>query len=284
MSYYSLSQTTLHNLVGLGIAGNFAGHLEQAGETPDFIHVKTEAEDAPKGLFPYFVPTSPKQTGTYPLSAKQISYPDFLEDNAHLQAEPEVCVLFNIFYDNGRVTDIKPQAFGAFNDCSIRRPGARKISDKKNWGDSSKGLSDTFIKLSNLQAGCELDTFRIASFLKRNETIHAYGQDSPVTSYSYFHEKLLYWIVDKLNNQQDAGPLENLHQVLRMAGYPQQILISLGATRYTEFGETEFLHPGDEILIYVYDAAKNSEHDIQSHLNGEIDTLVNSSVLIQKIV
>ena len=29
-------------MIGFGVAGNFAGHLEQAGEAADFTQVKTE--------------------------------------------------------------------------------------------------------------------------------------------------------------------------------------------------------------------------------------------------
>ena len=38
-----------------------------------------------------------------------------------------------------QVVAIHPRAFGAYNDCSIRRPNAKKISEKKNWGEESKG-------------------------------------------------------------------------------------------------------------------------------------------------
>lgn len=284
MSYYSIDQKALHNLVGFGVAGNFAGHLEQAGETPDFVNVKTATANAPKGLFPYYVPNNPRQIGEYPLSCNEIRYPENLTDDAHLQAEPEVCVVFNVVYDNGKVIELQPKAFAAFNDCSIRKPGAKKISDKKNWGAATKGVSETFIELNSFKPDCELDTFRIASFLKRDGQFHAYGKDSSVLTYSYFHELLNDWIIEKLNSQQDFGPLENLHQILQQAGYPEQIMVSLGATCYTEFGETVFLQPGDEVFIYVYDASHNSEIDIQSHLNGEIDHLTNSSILQQKIV
>jgi len=41
------------NYLGLGIAGNFALHLAQAGELEDFKNVLTEDEAAPKGMFPF---------------------------------------------------------------------------------------------------------------------------------------------------------------------------------------------------------------------------------------
>jgi len=284
MSYFPIDKSTLQNSVGFGVAGNFAGHLEQAGETPDFVNVKTETANAPKGIFPYYIKSSDKQLGVYPLSSTEIHYPENLADDAHLQAEPEVCVLFNVEYDNGKVIELEPQAFAAFNDCSIRKPGAKKISEKKNWGKSTKGISNTFIELNCFEADCELDTYRIASFLIRDGEIHAYGKDSSVLTYSYFHTQLKNWMLEKFNQQQDSGPLENLHQILQQAEYPPQIMISLGATNYTEFGETVFLQPGDEVAIYVYDASLNTADEVYAHLTGKQAELKNSSILQQKIV
>ncbi|QCU89721.1 DUF5718 family protein [Thiomicrorhabdus sediminis] len=284
MTQFTLSKQTLENLVGLGVAGNFAGHLEQAGETPDFVNVKTTHSNAPKGLFPYYIPNNDEQIGVFPWSASQIRYPQNLAENAHLQAEPEVCVLFDVTYQNNQVQALSPKAFAAFNDCSIRKPGAKKISEKKNWGADTKGMANEFIALDSFAAGCELDNFRIASFLKRDGEYHAYGKDSSVLTYSYFHQQLSDWMIDRLNKQADFGPLEDLNAILKDADYPKQVLISLGATTYTEFGETVFLQPGDEVFIYVYDATQNSSEDVQKHLHGELDNLIHSSALHQKIV
>lgn len=45
--------------------------------------------------------------------------------------EPEVGLICEFTYSNGKVNSIKPTHFGAYNDCSIRVAGANKISDKK---------------------------------------------------------------------------------------------------------------------------------------------------------
>ena len=274
----------LSKVLCLGVAGNFAGHLEQAGETPDFVNVKTATVKSPKGIFPYYIPQHSDLLGQDPLSSSQIKFPDHLADNAHLQAEPEVCVLFDVVYEGKLVGDLKPKAFAAFNDCSIRKPGAKKISEKKNWGPATKGLSNQFIELNSFESGCELDKFNIASFLKRDGQFHAYGKDSSVLTYSYFHSQLKDWMIDKLNKQEDFGPLENLSEHIQTAGYPDQIMVSLGATAYTDFGEHEFLKPGDETYFYVYDASQNSAEDIQDHLSGKSKQLINSSILHQQIV
>ena len=44
----------MKEIIGFGIAGNFALHLEQAGEADDFALVKTDDEYAPKGIFPCY--------------------------------------------------------------------------------------------------------------------------------------------------------------------------------------------------------------------------------------
>ena len=41
----------MQEFLGFGVVGNFAGHLEQAGESHSFINMKSEKKDAPKGLF-----------------------------------------------------------------------------------------------------------------------------------------------------------------------------------------------------------------------------------------
>lgn len=284
MTLSPISIADLKNVLCLGVAGNFAGHLEQAGETPDFVKVQTTEAKAPKGLFPYYIPNQPGLIGGFPLSSTEIHYPKTLDENTHLQAEPEICILFDVAYQDGLVIDLEPKAFAVFNDCSIRKPGAKKISEKKNWGPATKGVSDKFLPLTAFEMGCELDTFHIASFLKRDGQIHAYGKDSSVLTYSYFHNQLKNWMVEQLNIQADFGPLENLHQIIQECDYPAQIMVSLGATAYTEFGESTFLEVGDELFFYAYDASLNSADDVYQHITGETKRLINSSILHQKII
>ena len=59
------------NFIGLGVAGNFAGHLEQAGEAADFLQVKTEEAIQPKAIFPFYVP-SERLSSTEPSLKMQI--------------------------------------------------------------------------------------------------------------------------------------------------------------------------------------------------------------------
>lgn len=261
--------TAQRNFIGLGVAGNFAGHLEQAGEAADFVAVQVVDKVAPKALFPFYVPSHPGQLGVFPLSEAAIFLPEAaVTGDEKVQIEPEVALWCELEYAGEQVVAIRPRAFGAYNDCSIRRPNAKKISEKKNWGPESKGLAAHLLPLSHFSAGCELDDYRIACYLERDGELHGYGIDSAAVDYSYFHQQLLEWAVDKFNHQQDAGPAEHIQGLLAQAGRPQHALISIGATRYTPFGETHFLQPGDTACVLVYPASRYSESDIRTAIRS----------------
>ena len=122
----------LKNVIGLGVAGNFAHHLEQAGELKDFENVVTAEQDAPKGIFPFYLPGSDSFLGLYSIGTDKLNLPEY---EANAQVEPEIAVLFDIIYnDDNQVTDLVAQKFTTFNDCTIRKEGAKKISEKKSWG------------------------------------------------------------------------------------------------------------------------------------------------------
>jgi hypothetical protein len=296
-----LSAQDLHAAFGFGVAGNFAGHLEQAGEAVDFVNVEAAAE-APKGIFPWYVPgagesdpgesppstlrtaTVPTFLGDFPLSATQISFPQGYDN---LQIEPEVGLLADLGYDgDGHVTQITPVAVAAFNDCSIRRPGANKISEKKNWGAASKGFAATGFPITDLSAGGPTQGFRLASFLVRGDSTHAYGVDSAVPDYSYYGEQLLDWIIERLAHQQGSPdtPLEPVGAYLKLAGNPRRVLIGIGATRYTPFGESTYLESGDDSVVVVYDSAVHSAQAVADAVAAGSDgQLSAASVLRQRV-
>jgi hypothetical protein len=234
---------------GFGIAGNFAGHLEQAGEVKDFASLKQTGE-GPKGMFPFHLSIEGHFLSTDPISNSALALPE----GAQVQCEPEVALACELHYGHGNDVKVKPLAFAAFDDASIRREGAAKISHKKNWGVGSKGLSARWIELpAGLDSGSVLDGYRIASFLGRDESWHAYGVDSAVAGYTLYGPALVTWIEQKLSSQADQGPLEDLPALLSMAGRPEHAVITIGATRYTDLGESTYLRPGDGFAVAVYD-------------------------------
>jgi len=272
------------NFIGLGIAGNFALHLAQAGELEEFKDIITQDEAAPKGMFPFYLPnpsTAKKILNTYPLSSEFIRLP---EADVNVQAEPEVGLVCELSYTHGKLSSITPTYFGAYNDVSIRVAGANKISDKKNWGPDSKGFSNTLIKIDKFEDGGVMDTYSIASFLRRGDEVKAYGEDVELNGYSYFYEKLTDWMLNQLNTQEDLGPLEALQEYIIACRNPSQAIISIGATRYTKYGESTFLKAKDEIVIIVYDRTKFTYQNILDAVKNNSYDSSNMSVLAQKVL
>jgi len=276
--------------LGLGIAGNFALHLAQAGELEDFKDVITEDEAAPKGIFPFYLPCKksteaerPREIlSTYPLSSSTITLP---KEDVNVQAEPEVGLLCEITYStDGKVEAITPKKFGAYNDCSIRVAGAQKISDKKNWGENSKGIAEKLIEIDKFAEGGVMDNYSICSFLRRDDELHAYGEDVELNGYSYFYAKLTDWIVNQINTQEDFGPLEDIKSYIAACNNPTKLIISIGATRYSEYGETTFLKTGDEVIVALYDHTKYSQDELTQAIQKREYNQENLSILAERVI
>ncbi len=248
-------QIELKQLACFGVAGNFTGHLEQAGEDKDFTKVKTAEVNAPKAVFPTYLPQGAVSTLTpeflhvYPFDEYSIIFP---EGEDKLQIEPECAIVFDVDWQGDKVLNLNPLVFSASNDCSIRKQGATKISQKKNWGPSSKGFAANHIKIDRFAPGGILDRYRIASFLVRGDQVFPYGEDSAIKDYSYFYDKLTTWLIDRFNTQPDEGPAENINAYLNESGRPTRIMVSVGATRYTDFGQSNYLKVGDYALVVLY--------------------------------
>lgn len=276
----------LRAVATFGVAGNFTGHLEQAGEAADFTKVKTVEANAPKALFPTYLPDEPKEgvpafLTVYPFDEYRIIFP---KGEQKLQIEPECAIVCKATWENGVLTNLKPYLFGASNDCSIRKQGAKKISEKKNWGASSKGFASNQLKIDKFEKGGIMDRYRIASFLVRDGVAHPYGEDSAVRDYSYFYDKLLNWCIDKINHQKNEGPAEEIGSYLKASGYPETIMISVGATRYLDYGEHNFLQSGDRSVVVVYPEDKYSQDEIIHRAQTDNLEEDDISVLNQEVV
>lgn len=272
----------------VGVAGNFAGHLEQAGEAPDFAAVPTASDEAPKGIFPFYVPGRDDFLGVFPISDSKLAIDAVDGDqDPKVQIEPEAAVVLRVGYTSGgSVESLTPIAIGAYNDCSIRRSGFRMISEKKNWGADSKGVATDFFPIDSLEPDGQTAYFRLASFVRRGEDTYAYGIDTPLSDYSYYGSRLLDWMIDRLNNQDEspASPLEAVGRYLNDAGRPGTLLAGIGATRYTPFGESEFLQPGDEAFVIVYDSNERPPTLIAAAVAARReDELKNVSLLRQTV-
>jgi len=263
----------LRTWFGFGVAGNFAGHLEQAGEAADFVNVASQGA-APKGIFPWYAPGYDSFLGGFPLSCDAIKLPkspETLDAPWNLQIEPEVGLACEVQWVGDTVSSLQPFALGAFNDCSIRRPNAAKISDKKNWGPESKGVAQRFFEISDLTPDGPTATLRLLCHLRTADgQEHEYGVDSPLLGYSYYGEVLLDWIVERLANQKgsEETPLEDVGALMVASGHPAKLLVGIGATRYTPLGESTYLQPGDQAVVRVYDTDSDAHSELRQTVSG----------------
>ena len=276
-----------------GVAGNFTGHLEQAGEAADFKNVKTLEQNAPKAIFPTFLPKKEANSGSdasvipdfltiFPFDPKRIIFP---KGEEKLQIEPECAIIFDASWQGDQLVELTPVSFGASNDCSIRKQGAKKISEKKNWGCCTKGFSENQITFdsADFTENSNLNDYRIASFLIRNGEVYDYGENSAVCDYSYIYKKLTDWMLDKFNHQQNEGPAEDIHSYLVAAGRPSRIMVSIGATRSTAWGESNFLRNGDKAVVVVYPESKYSPDQIKKMAETGVFSDRSISALVQTV-
>lgn len=256
--------------IGLGVAGNVAGHMAQAGEADPVDPGAAAAAATPAAIFAFYLPhpSDVQEPGDeaqnshalerlerFPVTNAVIDYPH-VAGSDKVQVEPEIALLANIVYDSdGRtVKSLVPLQIAAFNDCSIRQlEGSTKLSEKKNWGFGSKGISLASFSVESFEPGTLVDHLVLVSYIKRGGQIVQYSQTAPARSYLMFHQPLLDWIVLQMNTQQDTGKWENIANMLALAKYPTKAWIALGAGEYTTWGEENFLQPGDETVVMVYD-------------------------------
>ncbi len=271
----------LKDYLGFGVAGNFANHLGEAGEADEFSVIETKEKDAPKGMFPFYIKNHNSFLGTFPICDEVLKTHGREKDN--LQVEAEVALICDFVYENEKIVDIVPKYFAAFNDFSIRVQDGNKLSTKKNWGEQTKGISQEFIQIDKFEEDGILGRYHIASFIKRNGIVHDYGTTSAVKSYSYFFTKLKDWMIERLNNQEDCGPLEELTQFTKYAKDTKGLVIAAGATAYAEFGRNHFLEKGDEIFVYVYDGHSHSFDDMYNDMCGT-DTFLSKCSKLHQIV
>lgn len=281
----------LHSIPTFGVAGNFTGHLEQAGEAKDFENVKVAEVNAPKALFPTYIPLAPGvaiDDNLIPMFLHDFPFDDetiiFPKGEQKIQIEPECALICELKWKAGRVTGLTPLVFGASNDCSIRKEGAKKISLKKNWGKSSKGFASHTIEIDRFDSEGILNRYRIASFLVRGNEVFPYGEDSAIRDYSYIYNKLSDWIVDRLNQQRDEGPAENVNAYLTKCGFPEHALISIGATRYTDYGEHNFLQNSDKAVVVLYPEDKYTAQEITERVRTGKLAEADISALVQTVV
>jgi len=251
-----------HRTFGLGVAGNVAGHMAQAGEA-DAPAAGEAAPELPPAVFTFYAPHPHtvdaseaevlSRLESFPVTHAVIDYPRV---GGNVQVEPEMGLYCDIVYtkEGDAVERLVPRRVAAFNDCSLRKlDGSEKLSEKKNWGFGSKGISLRTFRIDSISKGTYVDQLCLASYIKRGNDIYQYSEPAPARNYLLFHDPLLEWIVDRINNQKDSDKWEEIFPVLLQSDYPTSMWIALGAGEYTEWGQQNFLQAKDECVVLVFD-------------------------------
>lgn len=272
----------MRECMGFGIAGNFANHLEQAGESGDFANVLSDEDGAPKGIFPFYIPNDKGFLGRFCIDSQKIVLPN--DKSLHVQAEPEIALLCDVTYSNNKVKSLTPTHFMAFDDTSVRNDkAATKISQKKNFSAASKGYGNK-ITLNKFESGGICDNFSLTSFLICDNEIHQYGDNAKLVNYSFFYQKLIDWLINKFNTQEDFSVLQNLSSLIKEAKFPSHFLIAIGATSYTPFAEKRFLRSGDEVCIVAYNHNIYDNDMIKNLMKSGVTGLKDASIVRQMVI
>lgn len=251
----------LNHCLGVGVAGNTADHLKEAGE----VSGDTPKSVMPKEIFLFYAPGSEGHfLNTNPYTHDELFIPN-IEDK--IQIEPEIGVLCDLVVKDHKLISIKPIAFCAFNDCSIRTQRLPTFSAKKNWGIKSKGISRDYISLDTFSEGGVLDKYQLVSYLKRDGVIEPYSVNSSVKDFLLFHDPLMNWTIEKLNQDYFSknDPLTNKSDKDRNF----KALVATGCPKYTKFGLDTSIKAGDEIYVIIYNRDLFSEKEIIENLDSE---------------
>lgn len=250
MSQHSIKQPSAKMpLFGIGIAGNFAGHLQQTGEAKGLQG--TVDTQSPQALFPFYVPgASDVYLDVNPYSFDVLMLPK--DPAAKVQMEPEIALIAKVKYLGTSVLGFEPESMTLFNDATHRNAVVEKLAQKKNWGAASKGIATKVIPLAEFSKSADLDKYRFCSFLGRDGKWSLCCNDVSLGDYSYSYEQLIAWLVSQSNAQANEGALHSIQDLLAQAGYPERILISLGSSRYTSFGESHQLLVKDKVCAVLY--------------------------------
>lgn len=269
-------------LLGLGIAGNSAGHLQQTGEIKGLSAIDEAAK--PQALFPFFVSNAKQAYLTcMPYSSTQLHLPKAVD--AKVQMEAELALKLAVVYgDEGEVRQLTAISMTVINDATYRNASVGKLAEKKNWGLATKGIAADDILIDKFVAGGELDYFRLCGFHQSKGQWQLCGQNTAITEYTYFYQELLQWLLKQIRQQQDKNALHNIQDLLSQAHYPEQILVSIGATRYSAYGEQHQLLSGDQTAVILYDSRVYHYKDVLNLVqqNESLQVLSNADIIILK--
>ena len=252
--------------ITIGVIGNYFGHLSSA----ENVH----ESEVPSGIFVIDHNKSSLTNGSNTFYPAQGSKVDI---------EPEFVIQYTIQYQDNQVVKVIPHRITVGNDVTIRSlEGATKISTRKSWGENSKGIHPTWWELDELES---LNTLSLVSYIERDGKHHMATQPLKIDQMKLFGDALSTWMVEAINGQQEHGMFDQILPVLAKHGYPEELILYTGAPNYTDWGQENFLQPGDvmHIIGYKTDNFNDEQIDLLFKEN-KLKGLDNVLCLTQKMV
>jgi len=230
----------MRNSICIGIIGNYFGHLSGAENV--------EEHRLPNGIF-----VIDKGKPGMLTASSQAKYPD---EGTNVDIEPEFVIRFSADYSNGRLDSLIATHITIGNDYTIRSlEGSSKISQRKAWGDKSKGIHSLWWEIDQFTADNYGENLSLISFIERSGEFYCTTPIATCADTKVFCNDLIEWVIVQVNHQKDKGMYEEILPVLAASGYPQEIILYTGAPNYSRWGEENFVQRGDKVHITAF---KNS--------------------------
>jgi replicative DNA helicase len=244
----------LKNAIYLGILGNQAN---RGGMTIG----------EPSGLVPIYSPIENKigrAFELFPFSYSKITIPVGYDS---ISVEPEILLDCDVKYYNGKISYVIPKRFTASNNPTIPKFSISKISQKKNWGQNSKGIAKRWIDIDIFESGGILSQYQIVSFVKKkDEFLQQYSIDISGEDYPYMYQKLIDWLIVKIKEQEEILNMENIFDIMKESQYPNRMLLSLGSVPVLQEVEHISLEEDDEVFIVLYDKRFYRPNSIKAYV------------------
>ncbi|MDN3683018.1 DUF5718 family protein [Vibrio tapetis subsp. quintayensis] len=233
----------------IGIIGNFSGHLSGAENVQE--------DTLPNGIF--VIHCDHNET----LSSGDVArYPPA---GTRVDIEPEFVLRCKVSYaKDGKVSALMATQITIGNDFTIRElEGSQKISERKAWGEKSKGINQTWWDVLRLSPANYGNNLKLVSYVERNDIMHLATPVVDCTELKVFYCHLMAWMTDRINHQQDDGMYDAILPILKAQGYPDELVLYTGAPNYTKWGDENFVQKGDKVHIAAFNSDFVSEQTVK---------------------
>ncbi|MDG3085602.1 DUF5718 family protein [Vibrio hannami] len=238
----------MSNNAYIGIIGNYFGHLSGAENV--------EEHPLPNGIFvihqSHADTVSSGNVALYPL------------EGTNVDIEPEFVIRFEANYKNAKLESLTPKQMTIGNDFTIRKlDGSLKISERKAWGEKSKGINQTWWDMHEFIPDNYGKNLNLISYIERDGQLYCATPLVDCSDTKVFCGDLISWIIDRVNNQERNGMYEEILPSLVDLNYPEEIVLYTGAPNYSDWGEANFVEKGDRVHIAAFESGSWKVNDIK---------------------